>query len=69
MSQKKFAYLDQYGIMHLNTQKEASKHGKYIETDLQADESGYPVVNGKGIVYYSREDVAYDDARSPQAAG
>ncbi|OMF50861.1 hypothetical protein [Paenibacillus peoriae] len=54
-----YAYLDQYGILHLHNQQEAAKHGKHVATHLQADESGYPVVDGEGVVYYSQENAAY----------
>ncbi|MGR6764467.1 hypothetical protein ACU1JV_21940 [Paenibacillus sp. T2-29] len=54
-----YAYLDQYGILHLHNQQEAAKHGKHVATELQADESGYPVVDGEGVVYYSQENAAY----------
>ncbi|MGZ0043408.1 hypothetical protein [Paenibacillus sp. BJ-4] len=54
-----YAYLDQYGILHLHNQQEAAKHGKHVATELQADESGYPIVEGNGVVYYTDEDAAY----------
>ncbi|MEK3851218.1 MULTISPECIES: hypothetical protein [Paenibacillus] len=54
-----YAYLDQYGILHLHNQQEAAKHGKHVATNLQADDSGYPVVDGEGVVYYSQENAAY----------
>ncbi|MEC0233577.1 hypothetical protein P4H71_04305 [Paenibacillus kribbensis] len=54
-----YAYLDQYGILHLHNQQEAAKHGKHVATNLQADDSGYPVVDGEGVVYYSQENAAF----------
>lgn len=54
-----YAYLDQYGILHLHDEEHAKQHGKHVATELQADESGYPVVEGNGVVYYSNEDAAY----------
>ncbi|MEE4565245.1 hypothetical protein [Paenibacillus polymyxa] len=56
---KNYVYLDQYGILHLHNQQEAAQHGKNVVTDLQADESGFPVIEGQGVVYYAREDKAY----------
>lgn len=55
----RFAFLDQYGILHLHDEEHATQHGKYVQTSLTDDESGYPVIEGQGVVYYAREDKAY----------
>ncbi|MGG1643023.1 hypothetical protein ACIFQM_17530 [Paenibacillus sp. NRS-1782] len=55
-----YAYLDKEGILHLHPEKRiAAQNGKYVETNLEYDESGYPVVDGEGVVYYTDEDKAY----------
>ncbi|URJ50715.1 hypothetical protein [Paenibacillus polymyxa] len=55
-----FAYLDNVGILHLHPlESEAAKHGKYAATNLGYDESGFPVIEGEGTVYYSDQDKAY----------
>jgi hypothetical protein len=55
-----YAYLDKEGILHLHPlEREAAKHGKYVETNLEYDESGFPIVEGQGVVYYADEDKAY----------
>ncbi|MEC0183995.1 hypothetical protein P4H61_21125 [Paenibacillus peoriae] len=55
-----YAYLDNTGILHLHPLKsEAAKNGKYIGTNLDYDESGFPIIGGEGVVYYVHKDKAY----------
>ncbi|OMF38167.1 MULTISPECIES: hypothetical protein [Paenibacillus] len=55
-----YAYLDNTGILHLHPlESEAAKHGKYVGTNLDCDESGFPVIGGEGVVYYVDKDTAY----------
>jgi hypothetical protein len=55
----RFAFLSEEGILHLHDEEHASQHGKYVQTSLTDDESGYPVVEGQGVVYYANDDKAY----------
>ncbi|MEE4581052.1 hypothetical protein V2V06_23775 [Paenibacillus polymyxa] len=41
---------------------EAVKHGKYLGTNLDYDESGFPIIGGEGVVYYVDNDTAYVNA-------
>ncbi|MFB5761040.1 hypothetical protein [Paenibacillus medicaginis] len=57
-----YAYLDQseYRVLHVvAAEGTASKHGKYVQTDIDTEGTGYPAVNGESIVYYSELDEAY----------
>ncbi|ODA08715.1 hypothetical protein [Paenibacillus polymyxa] len=55
-----YAYLDNAGILHLHPlEREAAKHGKYVETSLDMDESGFPIIEGEGVVYYHGKGTAY----------
>ncbi|OAZ49747.1 hypothetical protein [Paenibacillus polymyxa] len=55
-----YAFLDNTGILHLHSlESEAAKHGKYVGTNLDYDESGFPVIGGEGVVYYVDKDTAY----------
>jgi hypothetical protein len=55
-----YAYLDKEGILHLHPlEHEAQKHGKYVETNLEYDDSGFPIVGDEGVIYYSNEGTAY----------
>ncbi|UNL94028.1 hypothetical protein QNH38_22520 [Paenibacillus polymyxa] len=55
----RFAFLTKDGILHLHDEEHAAQHGKYVQTSLTDDESGYPVIEGQGVVYYADEDKAY----------
>ncbi|KAE8560234.1 hypothetical protein [Paenibacillus polymyxa] len=55
-----YAYLDKEGILHLHPlEHEAQKHGKYVETNLEYDDSGFPIIGDEGVVYYPNEGTAY----------
>ncbi|CCC85711.1 hypothetical protein PPM_2774 [Paenibacillus polymyxa M1] len=55
-----YAYLDNTKILHLHpSESEAAKHGKYVGTNLDYDESVFPIIGGKGVVYYADKDTAY----------
>ncbi len=55
-----YAYLDKEGILHLHSlEREAQKHGKYVETNLEYDDSGFPIIGDEGVVYYPNEGTAY----------
>ncbi|KJD37371.1 hypothetical protein QD46_25215 [Paenibacillus polymyxa] len=55
-----YAYLDKKKILHLHPlEGEAVKHGKYVGTNLDYDESGFPVIGGEGVIYYADKDTAY----------
>ncbi|WP_342426536.1 hypothetical protein [Paenibacillus sp. FSL L8-0158] len=58
-TQPRFAFLDSEGVLHLNDEEHAKQHGKHVQTSLTDDESGYPVIEGQGVVYFAREDRAY----------
>ena len=53
---KRYAYLTEAGILHINSSLEGAKenaaNGKIIETYIEA-EHGYPVFNGEQIIVYS----------------
>ncbi|WP_252361758.1 hypothetical protein [Paenibacillus terrae] len=36
-----------------------SSTGKHVQTSLTDDMSGYPVVEGQGVIYYTHEVKAY----------
>ncbi|MBE7897272.1 hypothetical protein G7L40_00915 [Paenibacillus polymyxa] len=55
----RFAFLSSDGILHLHDEEHAAQHGKHVQTSLTDDESGFPVIEGQGVVYYAREDKAY----------
>lgn len=55
----RFAFLSSDGILHLHDEEHAAQHGKYVQTSLTDDESGYPLIEGQGVVYYADEDKAY----------
>ncbi|MGP0579614.1 hypothetical protein ACTP13_21780 [Paenibacillus peoriae] len=55
----RFAFLSEDGILRLHDEEHAAQHGKHVQTSLTDDESGYPVVEGQGVVYYAYEDKAY----------
>lgn len=57
--QPRFAFLDSEGILHLHDEAHAAQHGKHVQTSLTDDESGFPIVEGQGVVYYAHEDKAY----------
>ena len=53
-----YAYLDQYGILHIVDRKEdAEKYasGEIVETDIP-NGGGYPEVDGKHIIVYVKDD-------------
>ncbi|WP_348622988.1 hypothetical protein ABFT51_17320 [Paenibacillus peoriae] len=52
-TQPRFAFLDSEGVLHLNDEEHAKQHGKHVQTSLTDDESGYPVIEGQGVVYHS----------------
>ena len=56
--ERKFAYLDKGGILHVSgsydTAKNYSANGVVVETTVKA-EHGYPVVNGEQIIVYNEE--------------
>ncbi|WP_431086224.1 hypothetical protein [Paenibacillus sp. 8b26] len=54
-TEARFAFLSSDGILHLHDEQ----HGKHVQTSLTDDESGFPIVEGQGIVYYTHEDKAY----------
>ncbi|KYG95704.1 hypothetical protein ABEW24_23945 [Paenibacillus jamilae] len=55
-----YAYLDNTKILHLHpSESEAAKHGKYAGTNLDYDESGFPIIGDEGVVYYVDKDTAY----------
>ncbi|WP_342417171.1 hypothetical protein NST83_07545 [Paenibacillus sp. FSL R10-2782] len=55
-----YAYLDKEGILHLHPEKRiAAQNGKYVETNLEYDESGFPIVEEQGVIYYANEGTAY----------
>ncbi|WP_420540523.1 hypothetical protein ACN92M_25860 (plasmid) [Paenibacillus polymyxa] len=58
-TQPRFAFLSSDGILHLHDEEHAAQHGKHAQTSLTDDESGFPVVEGQGIVYYARGDKAF----------
>ncbi|MCP3806427.1 hypothetical protein NLX78_04200 [Paenibacillus sp. Lou8.1] len=58
-TQPRFAFLSSDGILHLHDEEHAKQHGKYVPTSLTDDESGYPVIEGQGVVFYAREGKAY----------
>lgn len=51
--QPRFAFLDSEEVLHLNDEEHAKQHGRHVQTSLADDESGYPVIEGQGVVYYS----------------
>ncbi|MNW48211.1 Uncharacterised protein [Paenibacillus polymyxa] len=55
----RFAFLSSDGILHLHDEEHAAQHGKHVQTSLTDDESGFPIVEGQGVVYYAKEDRAY----------
>ncbi|WP_342419847.1 hypothetical protein [Paenibacillus sp. FSL H8-0168] len=55
----RFAFLSSDGILHLHDEEHAAQHGKHVQTSLTDDESGFPIVEGQGVVYYAKEDKAY----------
>lgn len=55
----RFAFLSSDGILHLHDEEHAAQHGKHVQTSLTDDESGFPIVEGQGVVYYAYEDKAY----------
>ncbi len=55
----RFAFLSSDGILHLHDEEHAAQHGKHVQTSLTDDESGFPIVEGQGVVYYANEDKAY----------
>ncbi|AHC19704.2 hypothetical protein C5G87_03885 [Paenibacillus peoriae] len=58
-TQPRFAFLSKDGILRLHDEEHAAQHGNHVLTSLTDDESGYPVVEGQGDVYYAYEDKAY----------
>ncbi|KAF6574232.1 hypothetical protein ACYCS5_25230 [Paenibacillus sp. SEL3] len=42
-----------------SNEEHAAQHGNHVQTSLTDDESGYPVVEGQGDVYYAYEDKTY----------
>ncbi|AOK91944.1 hypothetical protein [Paenibacillus polymyxa] len=55
----RFAFLSSDGILHLHDEEHAAQHGKHVQTSLTDDESGFPVIESQGVVYYAYEDKAY----------
>ncbi|MGG4214752.1 hypothetical protein [Paenibacillus sp. FSL L8-0638] len=49
-TQPRFAFLDSEGILHLHDEAHAAQHGKHVQTPLIDDESGFPIVEGQGVV-------------------
>jgi hypothetical protein len=58
-TEPRFAFLSKDGILRLNIERIAAEHGEHVQTSLADDESGYPIVDGQGVVYYAYEDKAY----------
>ncbi|MBE3650919.1 hypothetical protein [Paenibacillus polymyxa] len=58
-TQPRFAFLSSDGILHLHDEEHAAQHGKHVQTSLTDDESGFPVVEGQGVVYNACEDKAF----------
>lgn len=57
---KKFAYIDNSGILHIVTKKEDaekySRNGKVVETDILSSK-GYPLADGDEIIVYSETEM------------
>lgn len=53
-----YAYLDQYGIIHIvDREEDAEKYssGKIVETGIE-NGGGYPVADGKHVIVYTADD-------------
>ncbi|WP_068497669.1 hypothetical protein [Paenibacillus kribbensis] len=58
-AQPRFAFFSKDRILHLHDEEHAKQHGKYVQMSLTDDESGYLVIEGQGVIYYTDEDKAY----------
>ncbi len=49
-----YAFKDESGILHLTDDRQvAERQGCFVETELKPDVSGYPIVDGKGVILYA----------------
>lgn len=58
-----YAYIDKSNVLHIVDDKNDSARntaGKVVETDI-SHMDGYPVIDGKQVVYYSDSEKAYLD--------
>ncbi len=52
-----YAYLDQYGILHIVDNRETAEKyasGKIVETGIE-NGGGYPVADGKHVIVYTKK--------------